>query len=77
MNEPHNLSLEQVKKLPTNLVARLANELLASGKVCKNGQNFSDDDISIFCDDEQYAPNYNDYDYGNDYYREEWDNDEF
>jgi hypothetical protein len=73
MNHAKNLSLEQVKKIPTNLLARLANE---QGN-CKNESNLSDEDLSLFCDDEQYAPNYNDYDYGNDYHRSEWDEWEF
>jgi len=54
------------------------NKDITQGRLfCDNSKFWADDDIKLFCDDEQYAPNYNDYDYGNDYYRAEWDDDEF
>ena len=68
--EFENLTVEEVEKMPTDLVCALALKFDDS----KGGE----EDIRLFCqDDDNYSPRYNDYSYGNDYFKKEWIDDEF
>ena len=68
--EMANLTDNQMGKIHTDILCALAHKFDDS----KGGE----EDIRLFCqNDENYAPNYNDYNYGNDYFKKEWIDDEF
>jgi hypothetical protein len=80
--EMANLTNEQMKKIHTDILCALADKFQREEPpherlVCENGCNsWADEDIKLFCDDENYAPS-DDYHYGNDYFKQEWIDDEF
>lgn len=79
--EMANLTNEQMNKIHTDVLCALADKFEREEPpqerlICDNGLTASDEDIQLFCDDENYAPS-NDYDYGNDYFKQEWIDDEF